>query len=100
LAGWASGFDVVRRDWDVDIFKDSAWSDAAKTQGRLDEIIAGHAGMFAAQWVSKEERFGQLTGAHQETRAVYGPWAFYIHISTSRGRAESASLVSWLPVFV
>lgn len=64
---------VLRWEGNVDVFEDGAWSDAAKTQRRLDEIVTWDAGVFAAERVGEEERFGELTGAHEETRAVYGP---------------------------
>jgi hypothetical protein len=64
---------LQRREGDVDVFEDGAWSDAAKTQTRLDEIIARDTGVFAAERVGEKERFGELTGAHEETSAVDGP---------------------------
>jgi hypothetical protein len=63
----------LRWERDVDVFEDGAWSDAAKTQRRLDEIIARNAGVFAAERVGEKERFSELTGAHKETSSVDGP---------------------------
>ncbi len=50
-----------------------AWSDAAQTVGGFDEVVAGLAGMFTAEAVGENKRFSQLTGVHEETRAVDGP---------------------------
>jgi hypothetical protein len=45
----------------------------------LDEVIAGAAGLFAAESIGKDERFGELTSAHQEAGAVDSPLTFEIH---------------------
>jgi hypothetical protein len=45
----------------------------------LDKIVAGLAGLFAAESVGKDEWFGELTSTHQETGAVNGPLTFQIH---------------------
>ena len=77
------------RERDVDIFEDGLGGDPSYAVGGLDEVVAGTAGLFAAESVGKDERFGELTSTHQETGAVDGPLAFKIH-STSftprRGR--------------
>jgi hypothetical protein len=73
VEGGASCLRILRWERDVDVFEDGAWSDAAKTQRRLDEIIARNAGVFASERVGEKERFGELTGAHKETSAVDGP---------------------------
>ena len=82
LEGGSSGLSVLRLrrcEGYVDIFEDGAWSDAAKTGRRLDKVIAREAGVFAAESVGEQERFGKLTGVHEETRAVDGPCTFNIH---------------------
>lgn len=64
---------MCRYEGYVDVFEDGAWSDAARTRRRFDEIVAREAGVFAAKSVSEQERFGELTSAHEETSAVDGP---------------------------
>jgi hypothetical protein len=67
----------------VDIFEDGAWSDAAKFGRRLgtglDKVVAREAGLLAAESVGEQKRFGELTGVHEEARAVDGPWSFNAH---------------------
>ena len=82
LDGGLSCLSVLRVrwcEWNVNVFEDRARSDAAKTQRRFDEVVARQAGVFAAQSVGEKKRFGELTGAHEETRAVDGPCTFNIH---------------------
>jgi hypothetical protein len=82
LKGGSSGLRVLRLrrcERHVYIFKDGARSDAAKTGGRLDKVVAWEAGLFAAESVSEQERFGKLTGVHKEARAVHSPWTFNTH---------------------
>ena len=82
LEGGSSGLSVLRLRWCegyVDIFEDGAWSDAAKTRSGLDEVVARKTGVFAPESVGEQERFGELPGAHEETRAVDGPCTFNIH---------------------
>ena len=76
----SSGLSVLRLrrcEGYVDIFEDGAWSDAAKTGRRLDKVVAREAGVLAAERVGEQERFGELTGVHEEASAVDGP--FNIH---------------------
>jgi len=63
----------------VDVFKENLSGDPSHAVRGLDEVIAGAAGLFAAESVGEDERFGELTRAHQETGAVDGPFAFEIH---------------------
>jgi hypothetical protein len=64
---------------DVDVFEEGLGGDPAYAVRGLDEVVAGPAGLFAAESVGKNERFGKLTSAHQKTGAVDGPLAFDIH---------------------
>ena len=79
------GIGLHRGEGHIDVFEDGAWSDAAKTRRRLHQVVAREAGVLAAQSVDEVERFGELTGAHEETRAVDGPWIFKIHTSSPLG---------------
>jgi hypothetical protein len=63
----------------VDIFEDGLGGDPSYAVRGLDEVVAGPAGLFAAKSVGKDEGFGELTSAHQETGAVDGPFTFKIH---------------------
>jgi hypothetical protein len=77
-----SGLSVLR--WSrfegyVDIFEDGAWSDAAATAGRLHQVVAREAAVFAAESIGEQERFSKLTGVHQKACAVDGPGNFHIH---------------------
>jgi len=63
----------------VDVFKEYSVRDPSHAVGRLDEVVAGAAGLFAAERVGKDERFRKLTSAHQKSGAVNGPLAFKIH---------------------
>ena len=63
----------------VDVFEEGLSCDPSYAGRGLDEIIAGLAGLFAAESVGKYERFGKLTSTHQKTSAVDGPLAFKIH---------------------
>jgi hypothetical protein len=77
-----SGLSVLRLsrfEGYVDIFENGAWSDAATTGGRLDQIVARETAVFAAESIGEQERFSELTGVHQKACAVDGPWNFHIH---------------------
>ncbi len=63
----------------VDVFEYGLGSDSSDAVGGLDEVVAGATGLFAAECVDEDERFGELTGAHQETGTIDGPLAFRIH---------------------
>ena len=67
------------RERHVDVFEEGLSGDPFYSGRGLDEVIAGLAGLFAAESVGKNERFGKLTSAHQKTGAVDGPLAFKIH---------------------
>lgn len=41
--------------------------------------------MFAAESIGEKVRFGELTSAHEEARAIDGPWTFNIHNSSPLG---------------
>jgi hypothetical protein len=60
----------------VDIFEEGFAGYPSYAAGGLDEIVAGAAGLFAAESVGKNEWFGELTSAHQETGAIDGPLTF------------------------
>jgi hypothetical protein len=79
----------------VNVFKDGLGSDAAYAVRGLDQVIAGASGLFAAERVGEDEWFGELTGAHQETGAVYGPLVVWIHgglVSSSGVRFQVSGL--------
>jgi hypothetical protein len=85
-SGLNSGLTFSRRgkelrlcERDVDVFEEGLGGDPAYAVRGLDEVVAGLAGLFAAESVGKDERFGELTSAHQETGAVDDPLAFDIH---------------------
>jgi hypothetical protein len=73
------GMKLRGRERHVDVFEESLSGNPSYTGRGLDEVIAGLAGLFAAESVGKNERFGKLTSAHQKTGAVDGPLAFHIH---------------------
>jgi hypothetical protein len=63
----------------VDVFEDGLSRDAFYAVRGLDEVVAGTAGLFAAESVGENEWLGELTSTHQETGAIDGPVAFKIH---------------------
>jgi len=67
---------IVAGERHVDIFEKGTGGDSFHAIGGLDEIIAGSAGLFAAEGVGECEGFGELTSAHQESGAVDGPLIF------------------------
>jgi len=73
------GMKLRGRERHVDVFEQGLSGDPSYSGRGLDEVIAGLAGLFAAESVGKNERFGKLTSAHQKTGAVDGPLAFDIH---------------------
>jgi hypothetical protein len=60
----------------IDVFEDGLSGDPSDAVGGLDQVVAGTAGLFAAESVGEDHRLSELTGAHQETCAVYGPLIF------------------------
>lgn len=80
----------------VNIFEDGAWSDAAATGRRLDQVVARETAVFAAESIGEQERFSELTGVHQKACAVDGPWNFHIHkfLIPSGERVSSCQLAS------
>jgi len=79
------GIGLHRCERHIDVFEDGAWSDAAKPWRRFHQVIARKAGVLTAESVDEEQRFGELTSAHQETRAVDGPRIFKLHTSLPLG---------------
>src|SRR5882762_4604074 len=73
------GIKLRGRERHVDVFEEGLSGDPFYSGRGLDEVIAGLAGLFAAESVGKNERFGKLTSAHQKTGAIDGPLAFKIH---------------------
>jgi hypothetical protein len=73
------GMKLRGRERQVDVFEEGLSGDPSYSGRGLDEVIAGLAGLFAAESVGKNERFGKLTSAHQKTGAIDGPLAFHIH---------------------
>lgn len=73
------GMKLRGRERHVDVFEEGLSGDPFYADRGLDEVIAGLAGLFAAESVGKNERFSKLTSAHQKTGAVDGPLAFKIH---------------------
>jgi hypothetical protein len=67
------------RERHVDVFEEGLRGDPFYSGRGLDEVIAGLAGLFAAESVGKNEGFDKLTSAHQKTGAVDGPLLFHIH---------------------
>ena len=63
----------------VDVFEKGLGGDALYAVAGLDQVVAGAAGLFAAESVGKNEGFGELTSVHQKTGAVDDPFAFGVH---------------------
>jgi hypothetical protein len=82
-SGYGPGEDarrsIVLCQRDVDIFEDGLGGDTSHSFGGLYQVVAGTAGLFAAERVGEDEWFCELTSAHQETGAIDGPLAFKIH---------------------
>jgi len=81
----------------VNVFEEGLGDDPSHAVRGLDEVVAGPAGLFAAERVGKDERFGELTSAHQKTGAIDGPWVFKIHgafFHLSAGPVFASGLVS------
>jgi len=70
---------MSRRQRHVDVFEESLRGDAPYAVGELDEIVAGASGLLAAESIGENQRFGELTSAHQETGVVDDPLACKIH---------------------
>ncbi|MGA8539241.1 MAG: hypothetical protein WB566_07055 [Terriglobales bacterium] len=62
--------------WHIDVFKKGLAGYPLYAVGGFDKVVAGAAGLFAAQRVGEDKWFGELTGAHEEAGAVDSPWAF------------------------
>ena len=80
---------MLGRQGNVDVFKKGLAGDAENAVGKFDQVITGPAGMFAAERVGEQERFGELTGADQEAGAVDVPGTLCIHISFSKDCVRS-----------
>jgi len=63
----------------VDIFEKGLRGDASHPVRGLDNVVTGAAGLFATKSVGKDQGFGELTRAHQETGTVNDPLTFNIH---------------------
>jgi hypothetical protein len=72
-----------RYKWHVDIFEESLRSDSRYTVAGFDKIVAGSAGLLAAESVGENKWFSKLTSAHQKTGAIDSPLAFKIHSAFS-----------------
>ena len=91
----------------VDVLEEGLSGDTSYAGRGLDEVIAGLAGLFAAESVGKNEGFDKLTSAHQKTSAVDGPLAFKIHMAffhptrsvflvlTERGCRSADTCLKW-----
>ena len=86
--------------WHIDVLELSARTNAAEPFRGLDNVVARLSGMFAAEGIGKDERFGKLTGSNNEARAVNGPCTFNFHKTSPLGRAVASCvyLISWLLV--
>ena len=73
------GMKLRGRERHVDVFEEGLSGDPSYSGRGLDEVVAGLAGLLAAESVGKNERFRKLTSAHQKTGAIDGPLAFDIH---------------------
>jgi hypothetical protein len=82
----------------IDVFEQVARMNAADAFGGLDEVVAGLAGLFTTEDVGEDERLGELTGSHEEARAVDGPWAFHVHNASPLGGGLLAVSGCWLLV--
>lgn len=67
------------RDWHIGVFKKRLGRDAANSVRGFHQVVAGAANVFVAEGIGKRDRFGELTGAHQEARAVHIPIALADH---------------------
>ena len=97
--GKGMGIGLHRCERHIDVFEDGAWSDAAKPWRRFHQVIARKAGVLTAESVDEEQRFGELTSAHQETRAVDGPRIFKLHTSLPLGGGRRVASI-WFQVSV
>lgn len=76
------GIDGIQLQWGerhVDVFKEGLGGDSFYAFRSLHEVVAGAAGLLAAESVGEDEWFGELTSAHQKTGAIDGPWALSVH---------------------
>ncbi len=97
-AGRTIGWILLLDEGHVNVFKDGLGGNAGYAVGGLDDVVAGAAGLFAAESIDKNEWFGELTGAHKETGAVDGPLAFEGHIFLSLPKGGGPVYVSGLEV--
>ena len=79
MNSWNWGTKLGGCERHVDVFEENLPGDTSYAVRGLDDVIAGAAGLFAAESIGKDERFGELTSAHQEAGAVDGPLTFEIH---------------------
>ena len=79
----------------VDVFEEGSGGDPAYAVRELDEVVAGPAGLFAAESIGKDEWRGELTSAHQKTGAVDGPLAFNVHSALFAPRQGRRSFLAF-----
>ena len=65
---------LVRGHQDIDVFEDTARSDAEDAVEGFDEVVAFAAGMLAAEMVDEGETGSELFGFYEKTRAVRLPF--------------------------
>ena len=76
----------------IDAFKKPARSDAEKAVENLNQVVAGLAGLQAAEGVGENQGVGKLTSTNDETSAINGPIIFQGHRHfTLWGRAAVVS---------
>src|ERR1700746_2556056 len=63
----------------VDVFEKFPGSNAEETIEDLDQVIAGLAGLLAAESVGESQGVGKLTSADDKTRAIDIPITFQVH---------------------
>lgn len=80
----------------INVFELSLRHDATAAQRCLNEIVARLSGMFTTERVDEGKRLSELTGSHDKTGAVDGPWGFHVHSPSSLG----GGLVLGFPVLV
>ena len=84
----------------IDVLEEIAWTNATKPFRGLDEVVAGLAGMLAAEGVGENEGFSNLTCTYNKACAVDGPCTFNLHkASPVGGRAAPSCQDFWLLVW-
>jgi len=57
----------------IDVFEEGLAGDAENAGRGFDEVIAGEAGMIAAEGIGEGERFGELASAHEKAGTINFP---------------------------